>query len=186
MLLDAENGNVAKKYVYDAFGNIISQEGDADNQILYAGYQYDPETELYYVNARYYDSSSARFLTEDTYSGKISDPLSLNRYTYCHNSPIRYYDPSGHSIIGTILLGAAGGAIIGGGFELFDQVFIQKREKIDWKAVGYEAGVGAISGAIGGFTGGTGSAVVRQGGKIIVKETAKNSTKRVSLAGVTG
>ena len=72
MLLDASSGNVSQKYVYDAFGNIISQEGDADNQILYAGYQYDPETELYYVNARYYDSSSARFLTEDTYSGRTS------------------------------------------------------------------------------------------------------------------
>ncbi len=28
--------------------------------------------------------------------GRRSDPLSLNLYTYCHNNPIRYIDPSGH------------------------------------------------------------------------------------------
>jgi hypothetical protein len=51
---------------------------------------------LYYLNARYYDSVTARFITEDTYSGEKNDPLSLNLYTYCHNNPITYDDPSGH------------------------------------------------------------------------------------------
>ncbi len=41
---------------------------------------------------------TARFITEDTYRGQKNDPLSLNLYTYCHNSPIMYTDPSGHSI----------------------------------------------------------------------------------------
>ncbi len=35
-------------------------------------------------------------LTEDSYSGSIDDPLSLNLYTYCNNSPLNYYDPDGH------------------------------------------------------------------------------------------
>ncbi len=30
--------------------------------------------------------------------GKQGDPLSLNLYTYCHNNPILYWDPSGHSV----------------------------------------------------------------------------------------
>ena len=46
-------------YVYDAFGTLIEQTGFADNSITYAGYQYDYETGLYYVNARYYDSITA-------------------------------------------------------------------------------------------------------------------------------
>jgi len=29
--------------------------------------------------------------------GQINDPLSLNLYTYSHNNPISYYDPTGHS-----------------------------------------------------------------------------------------
>lgn len=63
---------------------------------MYAGYQYDEETDIYYLNARYYDSKIERFITEDTYTGNPSDPLSLNLYTYCHNEPIMYWDPTGH------------------------------------------------------------------------------------------
>lgn len=76
------NGNLAATYYYDAFGNILEQTGDVDNNIIYVGYQYDEETGLYYLNARYYDSKIARFLSEDTYRGDPNDPLSLNLYTY--------------------------------------------------------------------------------------------------------
>lgn len=48
------------------------------------------------MNARYYDSKIARFLSEDTYTGDEYDPLSLNLYTYCSNNPIIYTDPTGH------------------------------------------------------------------------------------------
>jgi|GEM_PF-3389545 len=68
------------------------------NNIKYAGYFYDGETGLYYLNARFYDPETARFIQEDTYRGGINDPLSLNLYTYSHNNPISYYDPTGHSI----------------------------------------------------------------------------------------
>jgi RHS repeat-associated protein len=94
-LITAE-GNIAATYYYDAFGNILESTGDVNNSILYCGYQYDKETDLYYLNARMYDPKIARFMQEDTYSGDPSDPLSLNLYAYCFNSPIIYYDPSGH------------------------------------------------------------------------------------------
>ena len=90
-------GTIAASYYYDAFGNILSQTGSANNNITYAGYQYDSETGLYYLNARYYDSKIARFLSEDTYTGDPNDPLSLNLYTYCLNNPIMYTDPTGYS-----------------------------------------------------------------------------------------
>jgi RHS repeat-associated protein len=63
------DGTIAASYCYDAFGTITEQSGDVDNSITYAGYQYDEETGLYYLNARYYESKVARFLSEDTYSG---------------------------------------------------------------------------------------------------------------------
>ena len=72
MLLDAAAGEPAGTYGYDAFGTLVSQTGDVDNSILYAGYQYDFETGLYYLNARYYDSTTGRFITEDTYAGGIT------------------------------------------------------------------------------------------------------------------
>ena len=93
------NGEIAATYYYDAFGNITEQTGEVKNPIKYAGYQYDEETGVYYLNARYYDPKIARFLTEDTYRGDPSDPLSLNLYTYCANEPIKYTDPTGHLLI---------------------------------------------------------------------------------------
>jgi len=81
----------------DAFGNITDKTGNVNNTILYAGYQYDPETGMYYLNARMYDPVVTRFLQEDTYRGNYNDPLSLNLYTYCHNEPLMYTDPTGHS-----------------------------------------------------------------------------------------
>lgn len=97
-LLNATTGQVAATYNYDAFGNIITSTGTVKNNITYAGYQYDSETKLYYLNSRMYDPLTARFLQEDTYSGDPNDPLSLNLYTYCHNSPIMYSDPDGHKV----------------------------------------------------------------------------------------
>ena len=89
-------GNIAASYEYDAFGTIINQTGNADNSIKYAGYQQDEESGLYYLNARYYDSTTARFITEDSYRGQANDPLSLNLYQYCSGNPIKYDDPTGH------------------------------------------------------------------------------------------
>jgi hypothetical protein len=37
-----------------------------------------------------------RFINEDTYEGDITNPLSLNLYTYVKNNPLRYVDPTGH------------------------------------------------------------------------------------------
>ena len=68
------------------------------NSIKYAGYYYDAETGLYYLNARFYDPETARFIQQDSYSGNIYDPLSLNLYVYSNNNPISYYDPTGHSV----------------------------------------------------------------------------------------
>ncbi len=97
------NGEVRVSYYYDAFGNVINKDlknqGEISNPFGYSGYQYDEETKTYYLNARMYDPQYARFLQEDTYRGKANDPLSLNLYTYVHNNPIRYFDPSGHSAV---------------------------------------------------------------------------------------
>jgi hypothetical protein len=40
-----------------------------------------------------------RFISEDTYEGDINDPLTLNLYTYVHNNPLRYTDPSGNMAV---------------------------------------------------------------------------------------
>ncbi len=95
-----EAGQIEATYYYDAFGNIEEETGNKNNKILYRGYEYDKETGLYYLNARHYDPRVARFMQEDTYTGDINDPLSLNLYTYVHNNPLRYTDPTGHWVEG--------------------------------------------------------------------------------------
>ncbi|MEQ8199387.1 MAG: RHS repeat-associated core domain-containing protein, partial [Clostridiaceae bacterium] len=94
------SGEVLNSYYYDAFGNNTEVSETIDNPYKYAGYQYDKETKTYYIMARMYDPETGRFLQEDTYRGDINDPLSLNLYTYCHNNPITYDDPTGHFLEG--------------------------------------------------------------------------------------
>ena len=98
-LIDS-SGNILATDYYDSFGNILSSTGTFDNPFKYAGYYYDSETEDYYLIARYYDPVTARFLSEDTYRGSADDSLSLNLYTYCHNEPLMYTDPTGHIMDG--------------------------------------------------------------------------------------
>lgn len=49
---------------------------------------------------RWYEPSIGRFINEDTYEGEIMNPLTLNLYTYVHNNPLMYTDPSGHKVKG--------------------------------------------------------------------------------------
>ena len=102
-ITDADDLNTLKQIILIAVKHCpadTNRDGyvNEKNNIEYAGYFYDAETGLYYLNARFYDPETARFIQEDTYSGNILDPLSLNLYTYAQNNPISYYDPTGHSI----------------------------------------------------------------------------------------
>ncbi|MBB6214107.1 RHS repeat-associated protein [Anaerosolibacter carboniphilus] len=111
--LTDQTGKVLGTYQYDAFGNIKEKTYQKSNPYTYAGYRYDEEMDIYYLNARYYDPKIARFITQDTYKGQLNDPLSLNLYTYAHNEPIMYIDPTGHSRIDAIT-GAIAGGLAGG------------------------------------------------------------------------
>ena len=63
---------------------------------MYIGQPYSSVTGLYYLGARYYDTTIGRFISEDSYEGDDNDPMSLNRYAYGRDNPERYTDTSGH------------------------------------------------------------------------------------------
>ena len=91
------DGTLSAAYDYTDFGETTELAGAAfDNQIRYTGGIYDEETGLYYLNARYYDPGTGRFISQDSYRGKIDDPNQWHLYAYCANNPINYVDPSGH------------------------------------------------------------------------------------------
>ena len=69
-------------------------------------YYYDKETNLYYLNSRYYNPVWGRFVNEDSYLSTGNGILGHNMYAYCNNNPIFYVDKDGHSIgIGIVVLG---------------------------------------------------------------------------------
>ena len=123
-LLD-NNGAVVVEYKYDAWGNHEAEVADEEYSVLaeknpfrYRGYYYDTETDLYYLQTRYYDPEVGRFISQDDVSYLAPDSINgLNLYAYCSNNPVMATDPTGTTEWWEVLLiglGAIGGAIIGG------------------------------------------------------------------------
>lgn len=101
---------------YDVWGNILSQEELVHNPFRYSGEYWDDSTKLQYLRTRWYDPNIGRFINEDTYEGELNNPLSQNLYTYVHNNPLKYTDPSGHmphSLLNGFLKDFIGGRVNG-------------------------------------------------------------------------
>ena len=95
-------------YEYDAWGNLTFARDSAGNiitsqnhiaflnPIRYRGYYYDSEIGMYYLQSRYYDPDTGRFINADGYITTGQGVLSYNMYAYCLNNPVMYSDPSGY------------------------------------------------------------------------------------------
>jgi RHS repeat-associated protein len=78
------------RFCYDAYGNILglidNSIGDiisAMNPYTYRGYRYDSEIGYYYLNSRYYNPETGRFINADGMLGEMGDIPSTNMYAYC-------------------------------------------------------------------------------------------------------
>jgi RHS repeat-associated core domain len=104
-LFDSSDNEVVK-YSYDSWGKLIGIGGSlADtlgkgNPFRYRSYYYDSESQLYYLQSRYYNPEIGRFISEDD-SGHHddNDPISSNLYAYCNNDPVNFIDPSGNTAV---------------------------------------------------------------------------------------
>ena len=149
--------------VKDASGNTITSDSNFAilNSIRYRGYYYDTESELYYLQSRYYDPTTGRFVNADSfeYLGASDSIKNYNLFSYCDNNPVILFDPDGTIAITTcVIIGAIAGAVIGGaigGAIGYKQAVKNKVAKSDqWKyVVGYGLGGAVIGGVIGGFVG---------------------------------
>ena len=95
-------GTALVTYAYDAWGNIVSTTYSASYEYLatanpfrYRGYYYDTETGFYYLQSRYYDPVTCRFINADSYINANGDLVGYNMYAYCSNNPVMGIDPSG-------------------------------------------------------------------------------------------
>ncbi|MDD7354839.1 MAG: RHS repeat-associated core domain-containing protein, partial [Oscillospiraceae bacterium] len=116
-----ESRNIAATYRYDPFGKILNLSSLTNigklNPFRYRGYYYDTESNLYYLNSRYYNPEIGRFINADGYVTTGAGLLSCNMFAYCLNNPVKYYDHSGTMTYG-FYLGVGVTAIIGCSVEI--------------------------------------------------------------------
>ena len=93
-----EEGQVYQSYRYSVTGEITFGAPQYENEYAYNGESYNPNIESQYLRTRYYCVVTAAFLTEDSYLGSQTEPLTLNRYNYCVSSYLNYTDPSGNRV----------------------------------------------------------------------------------------
>ena len=84
-----ENGNA--KFIDDAIAN-LSPVGDHG----YTGHEMLDNVGLIHMNGRVYDPEIGRFLSADPFIQAPDNLQSFNRYSYVHNNPLSYTDPSGY------------------------------------------------------------------------------------------
>ena len=92
-LISDSLGNVVWHADYDAFGNLLFKSGLDSFEPVFTGKFFDKTTNLYYFNARWYDSALGRLTSQDpTRDG-------VNWWAYCGGNPITFVDPDGREII---------------------------------------------------------------------------------------
>lgn len=64
----------------------------------YTGHVNDPESGLVYMQARYYDPFTGRFLAVDPVAPEAGDVFASSRYGYANNNPVKYIDPTGEVV----------------------------------------------------------------------------------------
>jgi RHS repeat-associated protein len=105
-LTDA-TGRPVRSWAYDSFGRMSGFDPAAQpaSPYAFAGREYDAESGLYYLRARYYDPATGRFTSADPLdvtallplgiTGLLRDPQRLNLYSYAVNNPLAFRDPTG-------------------------------------------------------------------------------------------
>ncbi len=157
---DSTGTNITSTQQYNAYGQPVNYNSDTDSKIpkstnqplsiatnpfQYDGYYYDPESGLYYLNARYYSPTLMQFVSMDTYD-------LANRYAYCDGNPIGNVDPTGHDAEKFF-------EDLGEGLVPFGLYFIingyetnnESQVKAGWITFGVTAVSSIISGIIGGY-----------------------------------
>ena len=159
------SGNTVVEYSYDPWGvPVITGDTElaAINPCSYRCYDYDEESGYYYLQSRYYNPETGRFLNADetdTLIARQDELTGLNLFSYCDNNSVNHIDPTGRILISTcVLIGIGIGALLGGiaggvyGYNEARKAGIAKEDR--WKyVVGYGIGGIVIGGVVGGFMG---------------------------------
>jgi RHS repeat-associated protein len=92
LVVSIDDGSIAQRLDYDAFGRVLSDSSPGFQPFGFAGGIYDHRTQLVLFGFRSYDPFSGRFLSRDPlwHGGGHS-----NLYLYVANDPVNFVDPDG-------------------------------------------------------------------------------------------
>jgi RHS repeat-associated protein len=129
-----KDGKAVAEYAYDAWGNMLTENNGTLtvgklNPFRYRSYVYDEETGLYYLQSRYYDPLTGRFLNADVYCDTESGtPLSTNMFAYCENNAINNVDYSGNSPKSKNIISNSYSGSTKNGFKITSKININKKK----------------------------------------------------------
>ena len=152
-LADASTGKLVVTYTYDAWGKLVELKDTTANSVgtlnpfRYRSYYYDTETSLYYLQSRYYDPDTGRFINAD---GQLNEGvLGYNMFAYCENNPVNGSDPDGD------MVWWAAAALGGAAFEVASYLIGNaiSGQKSTWVGAAKAALKGAVEGVAFGAIG---------------------------------
>jgi RHS repeat-associated protein len=97
------NQQLAAKYLYGPFGNMLAMSGPLEtfNKYRFSSKEWDENSGLYYYGYRFYDPGLQRWLNHDP----IQERGGLNLYGFVRNNPLSWIDPLGLAIFPADFIG---------------------------------------------------------------------------------
>ncbi|WP_460059613.1 RHS repeat-associated core domain-containing protein, partial [Pseudolactococcus yaeyamensis] len=89
--ISKENGRLYSSNLYQEFG---SSERRIQDQAGYRSQYHDNSADIH-LRAREYNTTTGRFLQQDTVLGSLKNPTTQNKYIYGNNNPFMYRDDAG-------------------------------------------------------------------------------------------
>ncbi len=153
-ILDSDYNEIVS-YEYDSWGALVNITDNSNinlgtiNPFRYRSYYYDEETQLYYLNSRYYNPQVGRFINADATVSTGQGFIGTNMYQYCGNNPIKRIDNGGES---WLALATGVGLVIGTiNCALSIVETISTNPDASLKEVLINAGGSFVSGFVSGF-----------------------------------
>jgi RHS repeat-associated protein len=116
---------------YEPYGKLLARSGPSGTVYGYTAEQHDAATGLVYLRARYYNPALKLFMSVDPFPGWQTLPASQHGYSYVHNNPGNFIDPTGE--VAWFVPIIAAGAIYGVGYLAYDFFAPQNLTTSDWQ-----------------------------------------------------
>ncbi len=88
-------GTITDTFTWTVDGQQTTRTGTTTVTVGWRSETVDTTTGLIWLRARWYDPTTARFLSADPWHGNPANPISLNRYLYANADPVNMHDPTG-------------------------------------------------------------------------------------------